>query len=169
DLDSRLAQPERIELAQERHLADAEFIHHAGDSRCGERRAARISTDSIFASRPSGQDRRMPRKSLRGRWDMATPPGPPHIDSLRAMLGAAMAESLTQTGFGKTVRRDRWWVSPLLTFSVLGSFVVYTTWAAFQGEHYAYGNYLSPFYSPVLFGDPHHAWFGPKPLWWPAW
>src|SRR5438128_3626107 len=29
DLDSRLAQPERIELAQKRHLADAEFIHHA--------------------------------------------------------------------------------------------------------------------------------------------
>ena len=85
------------------------------------------------------------------------------------MLGAAMAESLTQIGFGKTVRRDRWWVSPLLTFSVLGSFVVYTTWAALQGEHYAYGNYLSPFYSPVLFGDAPHAWFGRRPLWWPAW
>ena len=80
-----------------------------------------------------------------------------------------MAESLTQIGFGKTVRRDRWWVSPLLTFSVLGSFVVYTTWAAFQGEHYAYGNYLSLFYSPVLFGDAPHAWFGRRPLWWPAW
>ena len=31
-----------------------------------------------------------------------------------------------------------------------------------------YGPYLSPFYSPVLWGDSHHAWFGPKPDWWPA-
>ena len=30
------------------------------------------------------------------------------------------------------------------------------------------GPYLSPFYSPLLFGDSHHAWFGPKPGWWPA-
>jgi hypothetical protein len=78
-------------------------------------------------------------------------------------------EALTQIGFGRTARRDRWWAQPLLTFTVLGSFVVYTTWAALQGEHYAYGNYLSPFYSPVLFGDAPHAWFGPRPLWWPAW
>ena len=45
---------------------------------------------------------------------------------------------------------------------------VYSTWAAFQGNHYAYGPYLSPFYSPVLFGDAPHAWFGPKPGWWPV-
>jgi len=75
---------------------------------------------------------------------------------------------LTQIGFGRTARSDRWWVSPLITFAVLGSFVVYTTWAAFQGEHYVYGNYLSPFYSPELFGS-ENAWFGPKPAWWPAW
>jgi hypothetical protein len=91
------------------------------------------------------------------------------------MLGAhseiAMApgEALTQIGFGRTARRDRWWTTPLLTFLGLGSFVVYTTWAALQGKHYAYGNYLSPFYSPVLFGDPPHAWFGPQPGWWPEW
>src|SRR5207249_2259105 len=29
--------------------------------------------------------------------------------------------------------------------------------------------YLSPFYSPELFGDSPHSWFGPKPSWWPAW
>jgi len=74
---------------------------------------------------------------------------------------------LTQIGFGRTARRDRWWAQPLLTFIVLGSFVVYTTWAAFQGQHYTFGNYLSPFYSPELFGSPH-AWFGPKPAWWPG-
>ena len=36
-----------------------------------------------------------------------------------------------------------------------------STWALFQGEHYHFGNYLSPFYSPELFGDSPHAWFGP--------
>ena len=30
------------------------------------------------------------------------------------------------------------------------------------------GPYLSPFYSPELFGDSPHAWFGPKPAWWPG-
>ena len=30
-------------------------------------------------------------------------------------------------------------------------------------------HYLSPFYSPELFGDSPHAWFGPKPAWWPGW
>jgi len=70
--------------------------------------------------------------------------------------------------FGVTMRRDAWWVQPAVTFLVLGTFVVYATWAAFQGAHYEYGPYLSPFYSPLLFGDPPHAWFGPKPGWWPG-
>jgi hypothetical protein len=72
-----------------------------------------------------------------------------------------------QTGFGITARRDAWWIRPLVIFIVLSSFIVYATWAAFQGAHYTAGPYLSPLYSPVLFGDPSHAWFGPKPLWWP--
>ena len=50
---------------------------------------------------------------------------------------------------------------PLVTFIVFTSFVVYATWALLQGEHYHYGNYLSPFYSPELFGDSPHAVFGP--------
>ena len=72
-------------------------------------------------------------------------------------------------GFGETMRRDAWWVAPLLTLVVLGSFVVYATWAAFQNAHYTYGPYLSPFYSPELFGSSPHAWFGPKPAAWPGW
>src|SRR5215212_3349400 len=72
-------------------------------------------------------------------------------------------------GFGETMRRDAWWVAPLLTFVVLGSFVVYATWAAFQNAHYTYGPYLSPFYSPELFGDSPHALFGPRPRAWPSW
>jgi hypothetical protein len=72
-------------------------------------------------------------------------------------------------GLAATRRRDTWWLVPLLTFLGLSSFVVYTMWAALQGEHYTYGPYLSPFYSPELFGDSPHAWFGPKPGWWPGW
>jgi hypothetical protein len=70
--------------------------------------------------------------------------------------------------FGQTSRRDNWWVSPLLVFLGFASFIVYATWAAFQGEHYTYGPYLSPFYSPEIFGNTHHSWFGPKPDWWPG-
>jgi len=75
---------------------------------------------------------------------------------------------LAERKFGETSRRDAWWVQPLLVFLALSSFIAYSTWAAFQGAHYEYGPYLSPFYSPLLFGDSVHAWFGPKPGWWPA-
>ena len=71
--------------------------------------------------------------------------------------------------FGETMRRDAWWVTPTVTFALLGAFVAYATWAAFQNAHYTYGPYLSPFYSPELFGSSPHAWFGPKPAAWPGW
>jgi hypothetical protein len=71
--------------------------------------------------------------------------------------------------FGETSRRDTWWIQPLVVFLGLSAFLVYATWAAFQGEHYTFGPYLSPFYSPELFGSSPHSWFGPKPVWWPAW
>jgi hypothetical protein len=78
-------------------------------------------------------------------------------------------------GFGATNRTDTWWVGPAITFGVFATFVVYTTWAALQCNHYKVGPYLSPFYSPVLFTDPtvagaapvHEAWFGAWPSWWP--
>jgi hypothetical protein len=76
---------------------------------------------------------------------------------------------LYKTPFGKTNRRDLWWVQPLVTFLVFSGFIVYSTWAAFQNAHYTFGPYLSPFYSPELFGDSPHAWFGPAPGWWPGW
>lgn len=80
-----------------------------------------------------------------------------------------VAERLgAQRSFGQTRRVDAWWVQPLVVFLVLGAFVVYATWAAFQGTHYNWGPYLSPFYSPELFGESPHAWFGPKPGWWPG-
>ena len=81
---------------------------------------------------------------------------------------------LYRRGFGGTMRRDAWWVQPLVVFTLLTSFVVYATWAAFQNAHYWYGPYLSPFYAPVLWASPdnpaglEHAWFGVKPAWFPA-
>src|SRR5687768_5308404 len=80
-------------------------------------------------------------------------------------------------GFGKTHRTDSWKGGPLITLIVFLTFVVYTTWAALQGNHYYADPYLSPFYSPVLFTTPPglyegtapvaHAWFGYFPDWWP--
>ncbi len=71
--------------------------------------------------------------------------------------------------FGVTERRDAWWATPLLVFAGLSAFVVYSTWAAFQGAHYYYDPYLSPFYSPEVLGDATRSWFGAKPGWWPFW
>jgi len=68
-----------------------------------------------------------------------------------------------------TMRRDAWWVQPTVVAIVLASFVVYATWAAFQNAHYTFGPYLSPFYSPEIFGSSPHALLGPKPGWWPFW
>ena len=76
---------------------------------------------------------------------------------------------LASRGFGETSRRDVWWSTPMAIFIGLSAFVGYATWAAFQNAHYTYGPYLSPFYAPEIWGDSHHAWFGPKPAWIPAW
>jgi hypothetical protein len=76
---------------------------------------------------------------------------------------------LERRAFGQTYRLDRWWepnVAPLVVFT---AFVVYATWRMFQNAHYWSGPYLSPLYSPELFGDSPHAWFGPKPSAWPGW
>lgn len=82
---------------------------------------------------------------------------------------ASIDTSLQQRHVGMTMRRDAWWVQPILVFLGLSAFVVYSTWAAFQGAHYHWGPYLSPFYSPELFGTSPHSWFGLKPGWWPLW
>ena len=71
--------------------------------------------------------------------------------------------------FLQTERRDAWWVQPAWVFVMLSGFVVYATWAAFQGDHYHFGPYLSPFYSPEIFGDSPHSWLGAVPSWYPGW
>ena len=80
----------------------------------------------------------------------------------------ASIDVMARPRFGDTRRQDAWWVVPALTAGTLLSFIAYSTWAAFQGEHYHFGNYLSPFYSPELFGNSPHSWFGPLPALWPA-
>jgi hypothetical protein len=50
----------------------------------------------------------------------------------------------------KTLRDDRWWLYPLVTFLVFASFVAYATFRAFWGHDYFSEPYLSPFYSPCV-------------------
>lgn len=76
---------------------------------------------------------------------------------------------------GATARTDTWWLQPLIVALALSVFIVYTTWAAFQGVNYFYhgggAHYLSPFYSPLLFGQPGEPrWVDAAiPSWWPSW
>jgi hypothetical protein len=83
-----------------------------------------------------------------------------------------------QRRFGQTTRPDAWWVQPLFVFLGFSAFIVYSTWAAFNplsNGSCAYwfngngANYLSPFFSPEIFGYSPHAIFGGKPGWWPGW
>jgi len=90
----------------------------------------------------------------------------------------ALSSLSAQRPFGATTRTDVWWTQPLLVFLGFSAFIVYSTWAAFHplfNGTCAYwfngngANYLSPFFSPEIFGYSPHAIFGPKPGWWPAW
>ena len=38
-------------------------------------------------------------------------------------------------GLNSTMRKDAWWIGPLLTLAILLGFIIYATWAAFQGNH----------------------------------
>ena len=91
---------------------------------------------------------------------------------------AEIAGLAKQRRFGETTRNDAWWIYPGLVFLGFSTFIIYSTWAAFQATnsqhcYYWYGgdgaNYLSPFFSPSLFGSvPHPGIFGVVPSWWPA-
>jgi hypothetical protein len=72
---------------------------------------------------------------------------------------------------GKTLRTDRWWLAPLITFTVLVLFIVYATLRAFMNKYYYRDPYISPFYSPCVgstcpadvkvLGIPSNAFFTP--------
>jgi hypothetical protein len=75
----------------------------------------------------------------------------------------------------RTLREDRWWLSPLLTVLGLSAFIIYATVRSFVRSAYwvADYHYLTPFYSPCLsescvpgsshFGTP----FPELPMWIP--
>ena len=83
-----------------------------------------------------------------------------------------------QRGFGETSRTDTWWLEPMITGL---AFAVCIGWMTFAGLHYGmeggaaayyHGGYLSPAYSPEIWGPSHHAIFRlPQgtlaPAWWP--
>ncbi len=75
-----------------------------------------------------------------------------------------------QRRFGGTTRRDAWWLPSLVVFLGFSAFIIYSTWAAYSNAYYEYGPYLSPMYSPLLFGPSAHSWFGgpAQPVWWPS-
>jgi hypothetical protein len=52
----------------------------------------------------------------------------------------------------RTLRTDKWWIQPLITFGVLISFVIYATFRAFENDNYfsKENHLISPFYSPCL-------------------
>jgi hypothetical protein len=80
----------------------------------------------------------------------------------------------------RTLRKDRWWVSPLISVVVLTAFVAYATYAAFVDGFYYFKPYISPFYSPCVAwqcgrhtvqgaaGVPHVGIFGTWYAWSPA-
>jgi hypothetical protein len=81
----------------------------------------------------------------------------------------ALPTRLPRIGFGQTSRKDAWWLQSLAVFVGFSAFIAYSTWAGLKGDNYYFGNYLSPFYSPELYGEGPHALFGPRPSWWPSW
>jgi hypothetical protein len=50
----------------------------------------------------------------------------------------------------RTLRTDKWWLEPAITFGVLFSFIIYATFRAFENANYYKDHLISPFYSPCL-------------------
>jgi hypothetical protein len=81
---------------------------------------------------------------------------------------ASIDVPLRNNGFGRTMRRDAWWVEPLLIFLGYMAFILYANYAVFnpmcgpnQPCYELPGtSYLSPMYSPLLFTS--------APSWWPS-
>ncbi len=50
----------------------------------------------------------------------------------------------------RTLRTDRWWIQPAIVVGALVSFIIYSTWRAFENAYYYSEPLISPFYSPCL-------------------
>jgi hypothetical protein len=84
-------------------------------------------------------------------------------------MATGVARAGGQSQLGRTERRDAWWVGPLVTGLVLGSFVVYATFRAFHNKDYhvvsdSSAYLLSPFYSPLIIVPWLPAWISPALL-----
>jgi hypothetical protein len=69
---------------------------------------------------------------------------------------------LSRLKFGQTSRKDAWWVQSAVTFTILSAFVIWSTYRVFEGNWFYSGHgshYLSPMYSPLVFGPLNEAWF----------
>jgi len=67
---------------------------------------------------------------------------------------------------GPSLRKDAWWAEPIPVVLLLGVFVGYATWAAFQNANYFAAPYLSPFYSPCLATNCEHVTIRIFGSWW---
>ena len=65
-------------------------------------------------------------------------------------MPAVSAAVKRPTGIFATERRDTWWVAPVIQGAALATLITYANWAAFQGNNYQVGGYLSPLYSPLI-------------------
>ena len=69
----------------------------------------------------------------------------------------------TQVGIGapprsngpnsRTLRADRWRLTPVATALYLGTLTTYAVWAGLQTSHFGAGSYISPLYSPCIAAD----------------
>ncbi|MGZ4613228.1 MAG: hypothetical protein ACXV1K_08675 [Kineosporiaceae bacterium] len=74
-------------------------------------------------------------------------------DTVAAGAGTWTSRTTRARIDARTLRRDRWWVAPLLTAVVLLAFILYATWRAFENAYYYATPYMSPFYSPCVASD----------------
>ena len=69
----------------------------------------------------------------------------------------------------KLKRKGLWWIYPLVVFWLYRHLSFIRRGRRFRASIIHFGNYLSPFYSPEIFGASPHAMFGVKPAWIPDW
>lgn len=82
------------------------------------------------------------------------------------MIGKVLKDQRGQVAGAIPLRKDTWWVQPVLTVLGLGAFIIYSTWAALQNAHYYVDPYLSPFYSPCIAANCEHITLQLVGSWW---
>ncbi len=82
---------------------------------------------------------------------MAATSTPPSVDGSAPQRGGTAFPGRARIG-ARTLRTDRWWLQPLITFVVLAIFIAYTGVRIFMRDHYWVDefSYLTPLFSPCL-------------------